>query len=64
MVIDMRFFLGAIFGILITRVAAFVVDSIRAGDDPTARLVNWDVAGARVASSLDAIREEVHDFTR
>jgi len=26
--------------------------------------VNWDLAGKRLASSLDVIREEMHDLTR
>jgi hypothetical protein len=63
----MRFFLGAVCGVILTVLAAFIADSLRATDNPTntqSRLVNWDVAGARVSSSLDAIREEVHDLTR
>jgi hypothetical protein len=63
-VTSMHFLLGAVFGIVITVFAAFAVDSLRAKDGVDARIVNWDVAGARVASSLDAIREGVHDLTR
>jgi hypothetical protein len=63
-VTSMHFFLGTVFGIVITVLAAFTVDSLRAGDGVDARIVNWDVAGERVASSLDVIREGVHDLTR
>jgi hypothetical protein len=64
----MRFFLGAVCGVLITVLAVFFADALTATNDPAGnppeRIVNWDLAGKRLAASLDALREEVHDLTR
>ena len=71
----MPFFLGAISGILITILTVFFVDALTATTEPAGvqsqRIVNWDVAGARLAESTEIIREGanqlregVHSFTR
>jgi hypothetical protein len=63
----MQFFLGAVCGVVLTVLAAFLADALTSTDPAagqTERIVNWQVAGQRLASSLDIIREEVHDLTR
>ena len=66
--IGMHFFLGTICGVLLTVLAAFLADSVTTANEPpgieSQRIVNWDLAGARVAASVDTIREQVHDLTR
>jgi hypothetical protein len=64
----MHFFLGTICGVFLTVLAAFLADSVTTATEPpgteSQRIVNWDLAGARVAASFDAIREQVHNLTR
>ncbi len=60
----MRFLSGVICGVLLTILAAFIADSATGPDQPSQRIVNWDVAIQRVNTSLGIIKEEVHDATR
>ena len=63
----MRFFLGVICGALLMVMAAFIADSFTADEPPgtqSQRIVNWDVAAARLNRSIEKIREEVHELTR
>jgi hypothetical protein len=64
----MRFFLGAICGVLLTVIAAFIADSLATADEPPGthpqRIVNWDVAGERLNRSIETIRETLHQLTR
>jgi hypothetical protein len=64
----MQFFLGAICGVCLTVLAVFLADAMTSANAPagsqTENIVNWDLAGKRLASSLDVIREEMHDLTR
>ncbi len=60
----MRFLFGVICGVLLTIVAAFISDSATGSDQASQRIVNWDVAVARVSKSLGIIKDEVHDATR
>lgn len=71
----MHFFLGAISGVLLTVLAVFITNALTtanegAGVQPQ-RIVNWDVAAARLSASPEAIRdgaselrEGVHELTR
>ena len=63
----MRFFLGVICGALLMVMAAFIADSLTADEPPgtqSQRIVNWDVAAARLNRSIEKIREKVHELTR
>ena len=63
----MQFFLGAICGVLLTVLATFVADTLTTANEQAGApqtIVNWDLAGERVAASLDSIREKVHELTR
>jgi hypothetical protein len=64
----MRFFLGVICGVLLMVIAAFIADSLTTADEPpgtqSQRIVNWDVAAARLDRATEKIREEVHELTR
>jgi hypothetical protein len=54
--------------VLLTILAVFVIDRVKAGDETSAsepqKIVNWDVAEQRLRSSLGTIKEEVHEATR
>jgi hypothetical protein len=62
----MPFFLGAISGVLITVLAVFLVDALTATIEPAGvqsqRIVNWDVASARLEASTETIREGVQEL--
>jgi hypothetical protein len=64
----MRFFFGAVCGVFLTVLAVFLADAFISASTPegsqTESIVNWDVAGKRLASSLDVIREDARDLTR
>lgn len=71
----MHFLLGAISGVVITVLAEFFVDALTTANEAdgaqSQRIVNWDVAGARLAASTEVIREGakelregVHALTR
>ena len=63
----MRFLLGVICGVLLMVIAAFITDSLAADESPgtqSQRIVNWDVAAARLNRSIEKISEEVHELTR
>jgi hypothetical protein len=58
---------------LLLAAAAFIADSWTTQDPSTAnppsagqtdRIVNWNVAGARIYASLEGMRERIHDLTR
>ena len=58
----MRFLLGVICGVLL-----ILPISLTADEPPgtqSQRIVNWDVAAARLNRSIEKIREEVHELTR
>lgn len=59
----MRFFLGILVGIALTIIAAYALDS---GADGGAqkKMVNWDVAGEKLAVLTAEAREIWADFTR
>jgi hypothetical protein len=48
--------------------AVFVIDHVKADGETSAsepqKIVNWDVAEQKLRSSLDTIKEEVHEATR
>jgi hypothetical protein len=54
--------------VCLTVLAVFLADAMTSANAPagsqTENIVNWDLAGKRLASSLDVIREEMHDLTR
>jgi len=54
--------------VLLTILAVFVIDHVRAGGGTSAgepqKIVNWDVAEQRLRSSLGTLKEEVHEATR
>jgi hypothetical protein len=58
---SMQFFLGVVYGVLLTVFAVFFADAVVSATAPAGtqaeNIVNWDVAGKRVASSIDVIRE-------
>jgi hypothetical protein len=62
-----RFFFGAVCGVLLTVLAVFFADALISANAPAAsqaeNIVNWDVAGKRLASSLDVTREDVRDLS-
>jgi hypothetical protein len=64
----MQFFLGAVCGVFLTILAAFVADAVVTTTAPQGvqpeSIVNWDVAGKRVANSVDVIREDMRHLTR
>ena len=71
----MPFLLGAISGVLLTVLAVFAADAVTTAADPSKdpqqRIVNWDVAAARLSETTQAIREGdddlrqgVHELTR
>jgi hypothetical protein len=67
----MRFLSGVLCGMLLLIVAVFIADSWTTQDPSTAsppgrsdRIVNWDVAGERIYSSVESIRERIHELTR
>jgi hypothetical protein len=53
---------------LLTVFAVFFADAVVSATAPAGtqaeNIVNWDVAGKRVASSIDVIREDVRHLTR
>lgn len=65
----MRFISGVVCGMLLLVLAAFIADSWTTQDNPPSpcrsdRIVNWDVAGERIYSSVESIRERIHELTR
>jgi hypothetical protein len=48
-------FLGAMTGVLVTILTVFVFDALNTSHSQ--RIVNWDVAAARLSSSAEAIRD-------
>jgi hypothetical protein len=64
----MQFFLGTVCGVLLTVFAVFFADAVISVTAPAGsqaeNIVNWDVAGKRIASSIDVIREDVRHLTR
>ena len=69
----MRFFSGVLCGTLLLAAAVFIADSWTTQNPSTAtppsagqpdRIVNWNVAEARIYASLEGIRERIHDLTR
>jgi len=63
----MPYLAGILTGVLLTILAVFIIDHVKAGDETSAsepqKIVNWDVA-EQVRSSLGTIKEEVHEATR
>jgi hypothetical protein len=63
----MQFFLGVVCGVFITIFAVFLADAVTTASSTAGSQaennVNWDVAGKRLASSLDVIREDVRDLS-
>jgi hypothetical protein len=57
----MRFFLGIIFGILLTILVVFVLDS---GADGQKTMVNWDVVAERLNALTADIQRIWGNFTR
>jgi hypothetical protein len=65
--INMPYLAGLLTGVLLTVLAVFVIDHVKAKDDTSAsaqKIVNWDVAAQRLRSSLGTIKQEVHEATR
>jgi hypothetical protein len=64
----MPYLAGLLTGVLLTILAVFVIDHVKAGDETATsepqKIVNWDVAEQRLRSSLGTIKEEVHEATR
>jgi hypothetical protein len=64
----MQFFLGVVYGVLLTVFAVFFADAVVTTTAPAGTqaesIVNWDVAGKRVANSIDDIREDMRHLTR
>jgi hypothetical protein len=62
----MHFLLGAICGVLLTVLAVFFVDALTTAIEPdgaqSQRIVNWDVAGARLVASAEIIREGANEL--
>ena len=60
----MPFLLGAISGVLLTVLAVFAAVTTAAdpSKDPQQRIVNWDVAAARLSETTQAIREGANDL--
>jgi hypothetical protein len=53
--------------VLLTVLATFIADTLTTANEQAGApqtIVNWDLAGERVAASLDSIREKVHELTR
>jgi hypothetical protein len=63
----MPYLAGLLTGVLLTILAVFVIDHVKAGGERSAgepqKIVNWDVAAQRLGSSLGTIKEEVHEAT-
>jgi hypothetical protein len=62
----MPYLAGVLTGVLLTVLAVFVIDHVKAKDDTSAsaqKIVNWDVAAQRLRS-LGTIKQEVHEATR
>jgi hypothetical protein len=59
---------GILTGVLLTILAVFVIDHVKAEGDASAsepqKIVNWDVAAQRLSASLGTLKEEVHEATR
>ena len=64
----MQFLLGVVYGVLLTVFAVFFADAVVTTTAPEGTqaesIVNWDVAGKRVANSIDVIREDMRHLTR
>jgi hypothetical protein len=64
----MPYLAGVLTGVLLTILAVFVIDHVKAYSQTSTtepqKIVNWDVAEQRLRSSLGAIKEEVHEATR
>ncbi|MGV1013819.1 MAG: hypothetical protein ACOYB4_02495 [Methyloceanibacter sp.] len=59
----MKFLLGMIFGVLLTVLISYVVDS-RAGGAEQRPMVNWDVVGERLGTFTADAKVIWDDFTR
>jgi hypothetical protein len=64
----MPYLAGVLTGMLLTILAVFVIDHLKATGQTSAgepqKIVNWDVAEQRLRSSLGTLKEEVHEATR
>jgi hypothetical protein len=64
----MPYLAGLLTGVLLTVLAVFVIDHVKAGGETSAgepkKIVNWDVAEQRLRSSVGTLKEEVHEATR
>ena len=71
----MPYLAGVLTGVLLTVLGVFLVDNVSVADAPTGtqplKIVNWDVAGEKLRSSVTsleegvrAVRENVHEATR
>jgi hypothetical protein len=64
----MPYLAGVLTGVLLTILAVFVIDHVKAEGETSAsepqKIVNWDVAEQRLRSSLGTLKEEVHEATR
>jgi hypothetical protein len=64
----MPYLAGVLTGVLLTILAVFVIDHVKAEGETSAsepqRIVNWGVATQRLSSALGTIKEEVHEATR
>jgi len=63
----MSFLSGVICGLVLMVLALLIADSLVTATEPWAQLrtiVNWDVAGERLRTSIEIMREELHKLTR
>ena len=64
----MPYLAGVLTGVLLTILAVFVIDHVKADSQTSTtepqKIVNWVVAEQRLRPSLGAIKEEVHEATR
>lgn len=71
----MPYLAGVLTGVLLTVLVVFLVDNVSVANAPTGtqpqKIVNWDVAGEKLHSSVTSleegvreVRENVHEATR
>ena len=64
----MPYLAGVLTGMLLTILAVFVIDHVKAEGETSAsepqKIVNRDVAAQRLSASLGTLKEEVHEATR
>ena len=71
----MPYLAGVLTGVLLTVLVVLLVDNVSVADAPTGtqpqKIVNWDVAGEKLRSSVTSleegvreVRENVHEATR